>query len=263
MSERHLDQLLDGVALSGRDDVVVGACPAAASSTSRARNPPAYPQSRCASRFPRFSASASPSLMRATPSVTLRVTNSSPRRGDSWLKRMPETAIEVVALAVVDGDVVREDLRDAVGAARVERRQLGLRHLAHLAVHLARRGLVEADRGIHLTNGLERPRDALRVVLARQHRLIPGGRHERHRGEVVELVRPDVIDDSNQRELIEQVCRVEGEAGRAGARYASSWSCWRAERCRRPRSPCRGAARPDTDPSCPVIPLISARFAHD
>ena len=30
--------------------------------------------------------------MRATPSEILRVTNSSPRRGDSWLKRIPETA---------------------------------------------------------------------------------------------------------------------------------------------------------------------------
>jgi len=30
--------------------------------------------------------------MRATPSVTLRVTNCLPRRGDSWLKRIPEHA---------------------------------------------------------------------------------------------------------------------------------------------------------------------------
>jgi hypothetical protein len=36
------------------------------------------------------SVSVRPSLMRATPSVTLRVTNSMPRRGDSWLKRMPD-----------------------------------------------------------------------------------------------------------------------------------------------------------------------------
>ena len=35
---------------------------------------------------------ASPSLIRATPSVTLRVTNSMPRRGDSWLNRIPLTA---------------------------------------------------------------------------------------------------------------------------------------------------------------------------
>ena len=52
---------------------------------------------------------------------------------------------QVVALAIVDGDVVREDLRHAVGAARVERRELGLRDLSHLAVHLAGRRLVEPD----------------------------------------------------------------------------------------------------------------------
>ena len=33
-----------------------------------------------------------PSLMRATAWETLRVTNSGPRRGDSWLNRMPEEA---------------------------------------------------------------------------------------------------------------------------------------------------------------------------
>ena len=32
---------------------------------------------------------SSPSLMRASPRVILRVTNVSPRSGDSWLKRMP------------------------------------------------------------------------------------------------------------------------------------------------------------------------------
>ncbi len=30
--------------------------------------------------------------MRAKPFVILRVTNSSPRRGDSWLKQMPDEA---------------------------------------------------------------------------------------------------------------------------------------------------------------------------
>ena len=34
----------------------------------------------------------SPSLIRVAPRVTLRVTNDSPRRGLSWLKRMPEQA---------------------------------------------------------------------------------------------------------------------------------------------------------------------------
>ena len=44
---------------------------------------------------------------------------------------------EVIALAVVDGDVVREDLGDAVRAAQVEGRLLGLRRLAHLPLREA------------------------------------------------------------------------------------------------------------------------------
>ena len=73
----------------------------------------------------------------------------------------------------------------------------------------------------------EHARHALRVELAGQHRLIPRRRHERHRREVVELVGPDVVDDADQRQLIEQVGRLERDAieqvldapvvGRAGA----------------------------------------------
>ena len=56
--------------------------------------------------------------------MILRVTNSRPRRGDSWLNRMPERGVQVVALAVVDRDPVAVDLGHAVGRARVERRRL-------------------------------------------------------------------------------------------------------------------------------------------
>ena len=52
----------------------------------------AKPQSRIASRLPSVRWSVMPSLIDATPSVILRVTKLSPRRGDSWLKRIPETA---------------------------------------------------------------------------------------------------------------------------------------------------------------------------
>ena len=55
---------------------------------SRRRNP-----SRAGRRGCRASSlSSSPPAMRATPWVTLRVTNSSPRRGLSWLKSMPDEA---------------------------------------------------------------------------------------------------------------------------------------------------------------------------
>ncbi|CPU64749.1 Uncharacterised protein [Mycobacteroides abscessus] len=52
----------------------------------------AYPQSRTASRLPRYRCCCRPALIAATARVILRVTNVSPRRGDSWLNRIPLTA---------------------------------------------------------------------------------------------------------------------------------------------------------------------------
>ena len=54
--------------------------------------------------------------------------------------------VQSVRLAVVHGHVVAEHLRHAVRRARVERGELVLGRLAHLAEHLRRRRLVEADR---------------------------------------------------------------------------------------------------------------------
>ena len=49
-------------------------------------------QSRFESRLPNTTSSCKPSVIRATALVTLRVTNSIPRRGPSWLNKMPEHA---------------------------------------------------------------------------------------------------------------------------------------------------------------------------
>ena len=66
--------------------------PAGASATwpGRSRRHSPSPAGRRGCRAPACRASLW--AMRATPCVTLRVTNSRPRRGDSWLKRMPEEA---------------------------------------------------------------------------------------------------------------------------------------------------------------------------
>jgi len=48
-----------------------------------------YPQSRFASRFPRERTLSFPARILAIPLVTFLVTKVSPRRGDSWLKRIP------------------------------------------------------------------------------------------------------------------------------------------------------------------------------
>ena len=105
---------------------------------------------------------------------------------------------EAVRLAVVDGDEVAVDLRHAVGRARVERRRLRLRNLAHLPEHLRRGGLVEADRRVDTAHGLEHARDADRCELRGQDRLLPGGRDEALRGEVVDLGRLGLLDRADE-----------------------------------------------------------------
>ena len=72
----------------------------------------------------------------------------------------PGHRVQAVRLAVVDGDPVAVGLRDAVRAARVERRLLVLRHLAHLPEHLRGRRLVEADVRVDDPDGLEHAGDA-------------------------------------------------------------------------------------------------------
>ena len=145
--------------------------------------------------------------MRATPSVTLRVTNSIPRRGDSWLKRMPLTAYRSYDLAVVDRDPVPVDLRHAVGRAGIEGRGFPLRGLHRLAEHLGGAGLVEARAGMHQADGLEDPGHAQGGELPGEHRLVPGGGHERLGGEVVDLVGLGLLEHHCERMLVEQVGR--------------------------------------------------------
>ena len=145
VAEGHLDQVAHRVALAGGDDVVVG--------RRLLQHQPHRPdvvagEAPVAVRFEVAEGelvAASPSLMRATPSRDLArdELEAAPRR--LVVEQDAGAGEQAVALAVVDGDVVAEHLRHAVRAARVERRHLGLRHLAHLAEHLARRGLVEPD----------------------------------------------------------------------------------------------------------------------
>ncbi len=117
--------------------------------------------------------------------------------------------VQPVALAVVDGDPVAVDLRHAVGAARVERRRLALGHLLHLAEHLRRAGLVEADLGVDQADGIEHPRHPQCGRLARQHGLGEAGLHEGLGRQVVDLRRPVIAQDVDERHLVEKVARYE------------------------------------------------------
>src|ERR1043165_2969175 len=78
--KRELAQLANTISLAGSNHDII-----------RFREFFAWPQSRLASRFPILNSDASPAFMRATVLVILRVTNSNPRRGLSWLNIIPLT----------------------------------------------------------------------------------------------------------------------------------------------------------------------------
>jgi len=104
----------------------------------------------------------------------------------------------------------------------MERGEFGLRNLAHLAIHLRRRRLVEADRVLPLaadeTNRLEHPQDAETGDVGGELGLRERHRYERDRAEVVDLVGLHgaqccdearevgevAVDDSHVRELGEK-----------------------------------------------------------
>ena len=97
------------------------------------------------------------------------------------------------------------DLRHAVRRARVEARGLTLGDFGHLAEHLARARLVEADLRVDLPDCLEEPRHAQGGELTGQDRLVPGRRDERLRGEVVDLARPHRAERLGERVLVEEI----------------------------------------------------------
>ncbi len=123
----------------------------------------------------------------------------------------PVHRVHPVRLAVVARDPVAEHLRDAVRAARMERRRLGLRRLGHLAEHLARARLVEAALHALLADRVEQPQ---RPHPGRVGRVL--GDVEAHadvalRAEVVDLVRPDPAHELVERGAVAEVAEDELE----------------------------------------------------
>ncbi len=116
---------------------------------------------------------------------------------------------ELVALAIVDGDIVAKGLRDAIGAARIEGRQLILGRLAHTTEHLTAGGLIETRLGADTPHRFQDPHHADSGELARQDRLIPGGGHKRHRRQVVNLIGTHRLHQLDQGELIKQIGLVQ------------------------------------------------------
>src|SRR5664280_2570030 len=123
----------------------------------------------------------------------------------------PRRGVEVVALAIVDGDPVPVDLCHPVGAAGVERGRLDLGDLEDLAEHLRGARLVEADLGVDRADGVEHPGHAERRGLTGEDRLAPRRLHERLGGQVVDLGRPALAQDVDHRHLVEEVAGHQGE----------------------------------------------------
>ena len=146
--------------------------------------------------------------MRAAASRDLARHELAPAARRLVVEQDPRHREQAVALAVVHRDPVAVDLGDRVGAARVERRRLVLRRLAHLAEHLGARRLVEADLGIDQAHRVEHARDAERGELAGERRLQPAGRHERLRRQVVDLGGPHLAQQASP--------ASSGRAGRPG-----------------------------------------------
>ena len=113
--------------------------------------------------------------------------------------------VEVVRLPVIDRDEVTVDLGHSIRGPRIERRQLVLRNLPDPAKHLARRRLVEPCLRADLAHGLEHPRDPHAGELRGQRRLDPRHRHERHRSQVVDLIRLRRPQRIHERALVEQI----------------------------------------------------------
>src|SRR5439155_9909903 len=124
----------------------------------------------------------------------------------------PVGGVQAVGLAIVDGDPVGEDLRDRVWASWPERRRLGLRRLRDPAEHLARAGLVEADRPIGGPDRLEDPEGAHAGRLGRELGHLEADLDVALRPEVVDLFRLDPVEVADQRRRIGQVGVVEEEA---------------------------------------------------
>ena len=120
--------------------------------------------------------------------------------------------MEPVALAVVHRDPVAVDLGDAVGAARVERRQLGLGRFADLAEHLRRARLVEADLRVDEPDRVEHPGHAESGRLAGEDRLAERRLDEGLRRQVVELIGLALAQDVDDRDLVKHLARDECDA---------------------------------------------------
>src|SRR5262249_39987084 len=102
-------------------------------------------------------------------------------------------------------DPVAEHLRDAVRAARMERRRLALRRLRHLAEHLARAGLVEATPDALLADRVQQPLGSHPGRIGRVLRDVEADPYMALRAKVVDLIRTDPAHQLVERRPVAQI----------------------------------------------------------
>ena len=97
------------------------------------------------------------------------------------------------------------DFRDPIRAAWIKGCRFPLGRFSHLAEHFTAAGLIEADRRIDQTNGLEHAGHAQGGELAREDRLLETGGHETLRREIVHFMRPCFLHQIDNRQLIQKI----------------------------------------------------------
>ncbi len=119
--------------------------------------------------------------------------------------------IHAVRFAIVHGDPICINLRSAVWRARIKRRCLLLRYLLHFAKHLRRRCLIES-RLLLQSQGFEsppKPQSSHRVRVRGVFGRFKGHRHMTLRGQIVDLVRLNLLDDPDEIRRIGQIAVVQ------------------------------------------------------
>ena len=135
-----------------------------------------------------------------------------PQRG-LMVEEDPIAGVHAVGFAVVHGDPVAVHLGYGVRGTRIKWRLFRLRNLLHETIQLGGGGLVKAClvqvQGAH---GLQQPEYTQRVGVGRVLRLLERDLHVTLRGEVVYLVRLDLLHDVKQARRVRHVPVVQDEA---------------------------------------------------
>ena len=149
-----------------------------------------------------------PSLIRAAASVTLRVTNSMPRSGLSWLNRIPERGMDAEALAVVHRGPMRENLRGGIRASGDRTACFRSARLLRLAEHFRGRRLIKAGLGRGNAQASSTFSAPVPVICA-VSRADRGGGDKGLSREVVHLIRLSILHDANEAGKIDKVPVIE------------------------------------------------------